>query len=410
MVGCVFAEVDFGAQKRLFLDGTATRFVGVNKNGSTVNALTEGCEALVLVFSVALFLSCLTFANCWGFGGTSLPTLRRCLRMCEVLLGLKPRASSVVFSAPASPKRHNAGHNVSSLLGRRAATGFPAHGVRHLAVIMDGNRRFGRSTSARAVPGEALTRLCDMIFRQRGSFRQREEMYSSLVHLLQHTALDGHRRGGEKLLEFIDYCIEFNIQMLTVYAFSTENWNRSPMEINVLMALFCFFFERIREIAKERGVFIRFISPVFEKITPCLQELMLNIERESRQHRPRRIVVNVCVSYSGQEEMLNACNYLLQRPDKIFPISSQDLMSCMLRSVTQHSYEAEDACVLADGGGAEPQLLLRTSGEQRLSNFLLYECAYTEFVFVKKTWPEITREDFVRLLHDFCQRHRRRGR
>ncbi|EKF39066.1 cis-prenyltransferase, putative [Trypanosoma cruzi marinkellei] len=333
--------------------------------------------------------------------------------MCEMLL--EAEAQDMRLKMQACPRDEGANsvkdptHHPSILPVGCSLNGTLNHGVRHLAVIMDGNRRFGERTSPGGVSADAVTKLCDSIL-EKNSPGSSGGMYLALVSLLRHTTLDGHRRGGEKLMELIDNCLEFNIQMLTVYAFSTENWERSALELKVLMALFYIFFERVRSSAREKGIFIRFISPAFERIPISLRELMLLVEEESRGHRPRRIVVNVCVSYSGREEVLEACNRLLRRVDKSIPISNAEFMSHMLRSITQEGHEEEDATVLADGGGAEPQVLLRTSGEQRLSNFMLYECAYTEFFFIKKTWPEIDREDFIRLLCDFSQRGRRHGR
>ncbi|RNF12581.1 cis-prenyltransferase [Trypanosoma conorhini] len=379
-----------------------------------IDALAEGFELIVLFFLTLLFFFCLACASFSLWRETALLAVSRYLRICETLLEPERQETRPNLQAHRSVAGAEAAQKATCsppcLLGNCPVAGVPKHGVRHLAVIMDGNRRFGKRTSQCVVPAAAVSKLCDSILDENGPAKPSGEWGTALTSLLRHTTLDGHRRGGEKLMEFITDCLELNIEMLTVYAFSAENWERAPLEVNVLMTLFYFFFERIRDSARENGIFIRFISPVFDKISPRLQELMRCVEEESRRHRPRRIVVNVCVSYSGREEVLWACNRLLRRVNKSTPISHAEFMSHMLRSITQDDHEAEDATVLADSGGAEPQLLLRTSGEQRLSNFLLYECAYTEFVFINKTWPEVDRGDLIQLLWDFSQRGRRHGR
>ncbi|ORC83884.1 cis-prenyltransferase [Trypanosoma theileri] len=374
--------------------------------GRTLDTLTEGFEVLVIFFCALLFFGCLACVSCQYWRRTALRTICWYLKFFEALLDAETEETSrmlcsggshIVEKAPAAVESYHVGEVVQ-------------HGVRHLAVIMDGNRRYGKRTAVSDAPTEVVKEICENILKEECAMTEKDEMYTRLVSLLRHTVLDGHRVGGEKLMEFVNDCIHLDIQMLTVYAFSTENWGRSSLEIDVLMSLFYFYFERMRNFAKEKHIFIRFISPVFERISPRMRKLMINIEEETRKHTPRRFVLNVCVSYSGRDEVVNACNRLEQRVNKSVPISKEEFMNQMLRSVTQDNHEDEDACIFADCGGTEPQLLLRTSGEQRLSNFMLYECAYTEFLFVNKTWPEITRVDLIRLLRDYSQRDRRCGK
>ncbi|RNF06538.1 cis-prenyltransferase [Trypanosoma rangeli] len=414
MYTSAYLENDALVFRKLFADGSDAVFLYNCCGVRGIDALAEAFELIVLLFFTMLFFVCVACACFSLWRDTALLTVSCFLRICETLLESGRQEAYLNLQAPCSVEgaktRRNVTRHFRSLLGNCSVTGIPNHGVRHLAVIMDGNRRFGRRTSMNDVPVDALTTLCDCILDGTGPPKPINEWRTALVSLLRYTALDGHRRGGEKLIEFIDDCLEFNIQMLTVYAFSTENWERTSLEVNVLMALFYFFFERIQDSARRKGIFIRFISPVFDKISPRLRELMRRVEEESRRHHPRRIVVNVCVSYSGREEVLWTCNRLLQRVNKSVPITNSEFMSHMLRSITQEWHEVEDATVLADRGGAEPQVLLRTSGEQRLSNFLLYECAYTEFVFIDKTWPEVDREDLIQLLLDYSRRGRRHGK
>ena len=350
------------------------------------------------------------------------------------------------------------------------------HGVQHLAVIMDGNRRYGKQQHSR---GDKISGAgCD----------------ASPADLIKTTPLSGHHAGGEKLMEFIQWCIELKVYMLTVYAFSTENWSRPQQEIDVLMHLFEHFFGKIRMMAHKHGIFIRFISTDPQLLPERIRALMIAVEEETRSlHVARKIVVNVCVSYGGRSEIVNACSALLlksisssrrevddvremdqrcgasaasaitcsadcntalkigkrsRKSHKLSPspstidmktngsqleqipalsrsrsstssscssrshgieLQEADVGRHMLRSITQALHEQEDVDVL-DHSGADPQALLRTSGEQRISNFLLWQCAYAELFFVKKTWPEITRDDVAVLLAEFEERQRRFGK
>ncbi|EPY34317.1 undecaprenyl diphosphate synthase [Strigomonas culicis] len=302
---------------------------------------------------------------------------------------------------------------------RTTPLSYEQHGVSHLAVIMDGNRRYGKVNSTQ-VPTNAqqseLTALCSSLSgRPKGAATAQwvRQQYSMFLSLIQCSALDGHRLGGEKLMDFIVYCIEMEIPMLTVYAFSTDNWSRPSQEVDVLISLFFFFFDRIRRMSETYGIFIRFISTQPERLPRHVLELMKEVECESRHHHPRRITVNVCVSYSGQTEVLAACNRLLEKrlhTAERAPVTKEELGGEMLRSVTQADFEGEDASVFSSPSQREPQLMLRTSGEQRISNFLLYESAYTEFVFVEKTWPEITKHDLIHALGQYAKRDKRMGK
>lgn len=304
--------------------------------------------------------------------------------------------------------------------------------VRHLGIIMDGNRRYGRRHSIAARDPDAAQlramceELCDAVDRSAGDDAAGRSTsiaarYQRFLAAIQHTAFDGHRVGGEKLLEVVTHCMEVGIAMMTVYAFSTDNWNRPAAEVDALMSLFLLFFDRVRAVALERRIFVRFVSTEPTRLPPRVLELMHSVEAETRMLQPRRLVLNICVSYSGQSEVLAACNRILARrlscaagvaaaPE---PVTKVELDREMLRSITQDEHEAEDAGIFgshAATASVEPELILRTSGEQRVSNFLLYECAYSEFVFLDKTWPEVTRADIEAAITQFSLRDKRMGR
>ncbi|CCW61046.1 unnamed protein product [Phytomonas sp. EM1] len=318
----------------------------------------------------------------------------------------------------------NKGHDVND--GLRSLP----HSVTHLAVIMDGNRRYGRERYRQfenSTPIEEIQSFCKRISTEvsevnnviisdntphlsRTWFNDR---YTKLSRLIKNTFFDGHRLGGEKLIEFVKDCIEARIAMLTVYAFSTDNWNRPVVELNVLMTLFFLFFGKIRSTTYKYGIFIRFVSTEPGKLPIHVLKMMESLECDSRLISPRRITVNICVSYSGQSEMVTAFNRIFQRrlsSGDTREISKDEISAEMLQSITQANHEEEDKKVFTNSVPREPQLILRTSGEQRISDFLLYECAYSEFEFISKKWPEITRMDLKEALLKYFKRDRRLGR
>ena len=301
------------------------------------------------------------------------------------------------------------------------------HSVRHLGIIMDGNRRCGRrqSTSQKEPDAAVLEALRAELCSSEAAVAYNSDeaksswlstRYSRFMRLIEHTAFDGHRIGGEKLLEMLSHCIEAQVDMVTAYAFSTDNWQRPAAEVDALMSLFFFFFDRIRRVALEKHIFVRFISTEPDRLPPRVFELMQRVENESRAVTPRRLTLNICVSYSGQSEIVAACNRIFARrlrdcgPSLATPVTRAEMSGEMLHSITQDAHEEEDKSIFSNGVSTEPELRLRTSGEQRMSNFLLYECAYSELAFFKKTWPELTREDLLAALDDYASRDRRKGK
>eukprot|EP00667_Euglena_gracilis_P011148 EG_transcript_11371 len=255
-------------------------------------------------------------------------------------------------------------------LGRTVALGGPrrrrpavpreeadAWRVRHLAVIMDGNRRFGKSKYG--------------------------------------VATKGHWDGGQTLADFIDWCMEADVEILTVYAFSTENWNRSTDEINSLMRIFEHFSLKIQRTAEEKGICVRFLSTDPERLPPHIQRLTRTIEEATQSYA--RFRLNVCLSYGGRGEIANACRQIARRV-QAGELTPEDIDEQL---VSDH---------LLTAGLPHPDLLLRTSGENRTSNFLPFQTAYSELVFVKKPWPAMTREDLRDVLDQFTQRDRRFGK
>lgn len=239
---------------------------------------------------------------------------------------------------------------------------------RHIAVIMDGNRRYGM------------------------------EHYDN--------SMQGHWDGSRKLLQFAKWCIAERIQELTVYAFSTENWHRTATEVSTLLQLIAQHCEELRVEAIQRGIMVRIHS------TDNIQAIPLHIRQalERLEHDTNNVVpmsasgeptvasaesihlrMNICLSYGSRGEIVRACQMIANsyRSGNVTHITEE--------TVTQH--------MLID---SSPDLLIRTSGEVRLSNFLLWQMAYTELFFVKKHWPEIEKKDFLEVLQRYARGRQRR--
>jgi len=217
---------------------------------------------------------------------------------------------------------------------------------RHVAVIMDGN---GRWALARGKP-----------------------------------RLAGHRAGAKRLEEVLHWCGEAGVEILTVYAFSTENWRRPAPEVQGLMRLFGTFLASKRALFLSERVRFRVIGRRSD-LAPALQRKIAALEEETR-HFTRQLVV--AVSYGGRAEILAAARRF----------AAQD----------EDTEAAFSACLYAPDL-PDPDLVVRTSGEFRLSNFLLWQCAYSEFYVTDVLWPDFDRAAFDAALAAYARRDRRHG-
>ena len=225
---------------------------------------------------------------------------------------------------------------------------------RHIAIIMDGN---GRWAKKRGLPRTA-----------------------------------GHAAGSETLRRIAAHCHELGVQYLTVYAFSTENWKRSEEEIAGIMGLLKIYLkEAWRDMEKNR---LRF--QVFGDLTPLdaeLREMILEAQERSRIYSSQ---LNICLNYGGRDEILRAAR-------------------AFARDVAQGKRDPEELTeglfdnYLDSAGVPDPELIIRPSGEERLSNFLLWQCAYSEFVFMDVLWPDFSGEDLDRAIEEYHRRNRRFG-
>jgi undecaprenyl diphosphate synthase len=194
--------------------------------------------------------------------------------------------------------------------------------------------------------------------------------------------LDGHRAGADTVRARLRDAVELGIKELTVYSFSTENWTRPPEEVEGLMAMLAERIDRETPELKEEGVRMRFIGRR-ERIGAELIERMDWAERETAEND--RITLFVAFNYGGRAEILDAA--------RAFDGGDEEDFRRGLYAPEMH----------------DPDLLIRTSGEQRLSNYLLWQCAYSELVFREELWPDFSREAFEAALRTYDERQRRFG-
>jgi undecaprenyl diphosphate synthase len=194
--------------------------------------------------------------------------------------------------------------------------------------------------------------------------------------------VEGHRAGADIVKARLRDAVEFGIRELTVYSFSTENWSRPPEEVEGLMRMFAERIEGETPELKEEGVRMRFIGRR-EGVDANLVDRMTWAESETA--RNDRITLFVAFNYGGRSEILDA---------------ARDFQGGDEEDFRTHLYAPEMH---------DPDLLIRTSGEQRLSNYLLWQCAYSEFVFREELWPDFTREAFEASLNEYEERRRRFG-
>ena len=232
----------------------------------------------------------------------------------------------------------------------------PTHIPKHMAVIMDGNRRYGRSK--------------------------------------YHSAARGHEEGSRTLLNFIQWCMMEHIQILTVYAFSTENWQRSPVEVTTLMDLIVVHVEELRTTALERGICVNVLSTETEPIPKAVSAGIQRLVQDTKHGT--KFILNICLSYGSRGEIVQACRAISYK------------VQCGTLDIQDISTSTLDQHLLTASCGTDPDLILRTSGEYRLSNFLLWQSAYSELFFLDKTWPEVGKEDLIAVIRKFAKDRKRR--
>ena len=226
---------------------------------------------------------------------------------------------------------------------------------RHIAIIMDGNGRWAR---ARGVP-----------------------------------RLMGHRAGRESVRDVVRGCVALGVEVLTLYTFSTENWNRPRREVQALMTILRSTLRAERRELRENNVRLQVIG--------CLDDLPREVRDSLRETRDYLagcdgLLLNLALSYSGRAELVNAVRRLVR--------------DAAGKSAPPRVDEATIAGYLYTAGLPDPDLLIRTSGEMRLSNFLLWQLAYTELWITDTLWPDFRRRHLYQAVADYQGRERRFGR
>ncbi len=207
--------------------------------------------------------------------------------------------------------------------------------------------------------------------------------------------LEGHRVGYENLVRFCDWCQDRGVKAVTAFGFSTENWNRTEKEVGYLMALLerglAAQFRKYIDDAKfrEKGMRIRVIGQK-ERLPTSLQKVILEVEEGTRSND--RFFVNLGISYGGRWDIVQAVRQIARKgmkPDDI----TEDVF----------------ASHLSTAGLPDPDLVIRAGGERRLSNFVLWQAAYSELYFCPKYWPAFEEQDLDQAIKDFASRTRRFG-
>ncbi|PPR23236.1 MAG: Ditrans,polycis-undecaprenyl-diphosphate synthase ((2E,6E)-farnesyl-diphosphate specific) [Alphaproteobacteria bacterium MarineAlpha10_Bin2] len=231
----------------------------------------------------------------------------------------------------------------------------PVSVPRHVAIIMDGNGRWAR---ARGLPRIA-----------------------------------GHKQGAEAVRSTVRACSDLGISYLTIYAFSSENWKRPASEVDDLMGLLRLYIRRELASLGREGVRIRFIGDR-SRLDGDINRLISESEENTKNNKG--LIFTVALNYGGRQEILEAARVFAQNV-RDGTLDPEDMNEQLFESYLQ-STDMPD-----------PDLLIRTSGEQRLSNFLLWQSAYTEFLFTSTLWPDFKREHLEQAVHEYQHRERRYG-
>jgi undecaprenyl diphosphate synthase len=205
--------------------------------------------------------------------------------------------------------------------------------------------------------------------------------------------LVGHRRGAERVRSIVEAAPSLGIRYLTIYAFSTENWKRSTEEVIGLMSIFARYIETEAERLAKEGVRLRFIGGR-ERLEPRLQSLMAGIEEKTKANDVLHLTV--AINYGGRDEIARAARRLA-RDVAAGVLSLEDADETALQARL-------DTADLPD-----PDLVIRTSGETRISNYLLWQSAYSEYDFTDTLWPDFTPKELAAILERFAGRERRFG-
>ena len=201
--------------------------------------------------------------------------------------------------------------------------------------------------------------------------------------------IEGHRRGVDRSKEVIEVSVELGIKALTLYAFSTENWRRPSSEVTTLMKLLELYLKKELDGLIKNGIVYKTIGETW-RLPEHIQNIIRNAEEKTSSNKG--MILTTALSYSGRNEILRAIKKVLNAD-----IKAEELTEDLFNSY------------LDTAGLFPPDLIIRTSGEMRISNFLLWQAAYAEFYFTDTLWPDFTKDEFLLAIQDFQRRERRFG-
>ena len=196
----------------------------------------------------------------------------------------------------------------------------------------------------------------------------------------------GHSVGAETFYRIAEYCRRIGIRYMTVYAFSTENWKRPPEEVQTIMRILADYIDKCAGKAENEGIHVRFIG----NLTVFSEDLQEKMERIDRETAHNSFCLNIAMNYGGREELVHAC-------------------AALVREGKTNITEADISANLYTASCPDPDLVVRTGGDTRISNFLLWQSAYAEYYFTDVLWPDFSTKDVDAAIAAFYSRHRRFG-
>lgn len=246
------------------------------------------------------------------------------------------------------------------LYERKLANGLDHRRIpRHIGVILDGNRRWARAAGS--------------------------------------PAAHGHRKGADKIAELLTWCAEVGVDVVTLWMLSTDNLARGEKEIRDLLSIIC---TAVSDIADDGRWQLRVVGALDLLPAPVANQIREAAAR-NQQRVKRGVVVNVAIGYGGRHEIMDAVRSYLRSQNQHGKTLAEVAETITDTDITENLYTA---------GLPDPDLVIRTSGEQRLGGFLLWQSVHSEYYFCEAFWPDFRRVDFLRALRDYGQRERRMGR
>lgn len=228
---------------------------------------------------------------------------------------------------------------------------------KHIAIIMDGNRRWAKA----------------------------KNLDGSL----------GHKKGAEVLETVAKYCNKIGLEALTVYAFSTENWKRTKEEVGAILVLLNMYLDKFLKTADLENIKLRVIGDRDKNMPEEIKAKMIKMEEKTKNNTGLKF--NIAFNYGGRDEIVKAT----QKIAKLVKDGNLDIEDITEETISNNLYTA---------GLPDPDLVIRTSGELRTSNFLPWQITYSEFMFLDKYWPDFTTNDIDVAIEEFSKRHRRVGK